>query len=48
MGRFFRFLLMMALLALAIAAAYVVIADIPPPKRELVHEVPNELLFKDP
>ena len=45
MGRFFRFLLMLVLLALLVAAAYVAIADIPPPLREIVHEVPQDVLF---
>ncbi len=45
-GRFFRFLLMLVLLALLVAAAYVAIADIPPPLREIVDEVPQDVLFK--
>lgn len=48
MGRFLRYLLLLLLIALAIAAAYIAIADIPPPTRELVHEVPHDLLFKSP
>ena len=45
MGRFLRFVLLLVLLALLIAAAYVVIVDIPSPRRELVHEVPTDVLF---
>jgi hypothetical protein len=45
-GRFLRFLLVLVLLALLVAAAYVVIVDIPSPLRELVHEVPKDVLFQ--
>ncbi len=37
---------MLVLLALLVAAAYVAIADIPSPLREIVHEVPQDVLFK--
>ncbi len=45
-GRFLRFLLVLVLLALLVAAAYVVIVDIPSPLRELVHEVPQDVLLQ--
>lgn len=47
MGRFLRFVLLLVFLALLVAAAYVVIVDIPSPLRELVHEVPQDVLFQD-
>ena len=47
MGRFLRFVLLLVLLVLAVAAAYVVIVDIPSPRRELVHEVPQDVLLQN-
>lgn len=47
MGRLIRFLLLILLIAGLAGVAFVAVTDIPPPTREIVQKVPNEILFPD-
>ena len=45
MGRLFRFLFLLALIAALGAVGYIAVMDIPAPTREIVQKVPHDVLF---
>lgn len=46
MGKFLRFLFLVACVAALGAVAYVWFTDVPPTQREIVQKVPNAVLFQ--